>query len=195
LKDVLKQRLLGALILIALGVLFWPFVFVDSDRVPLDRTSQVPTMPALEQMRIDTPQPLQDLQPTMAATEIRLHDQPPELELQPAADFIAEEPVKIAQAEEPKTASRPQPKLDDAGIPVAWVLQVISVSKRSKAEALTNELIALGYKAYHRPLKRDQNTLYRIYVGPVFDRNKLEQTKLKLDKHLHVDAIVARYLP
>ncbi len=30
-NDIFKQRLVGALILIALGVLFWPIIFVEPD--------------------------------------------------------------------------------------------------------------------------------------------------------------------
>jgi DedD protein len=75
------------------------------------------------------------------------------------------------------------------------VLQVVSVSQKEKAGALVQELIDAGYKAYHRPLERDGNTLHRIYVGPVFDRNQLLKTKQQVDKRLKVDAIIARYLP
>jgi DedD protein len=180
---VLKQRLVGALIIIALGVVFWPLVFVDSDRVSLDRTSEVPPMPSLEQMKISTPQPLRNMEPAVTVTEIPLHEQPPQLPEQPAADTSS------------SAAGRPQPKLDDAGIPVAWILQVVSVSERSKADKLTRELISLGYKAYHRPLKREQKTLYRVNVGPVFDKQKLRKTKVAIDQHLHVNAIIARYIP
>jgi DedD protein len=188
-RDVLKQRLVGALILIALGVLFWPLVFVDSDRVSLDRTSQVPPMPNLEQMKISTPQPLRNIEPAVTVAEIPLHDQPPQLPESRAADTASSAAVAATPV------SRPQPKLDDAGIPVAWVLQVVSVSERSKAEKLTNELIGLGYKAYHRPLKRGQKTLYRVNVGPVFDKQKLRKAKVAIDQHLHVTAIIARYIP
>jgi DedD protein len=188
-RDVLKQRLIGALILIALGVVFWPLVFVDSDRQPLDRTSQVPPMPNLAQMRIETPQPLTDIGAETVETIIPLPDELPD-QLPP----LAEEPAAESQPE-PVSGTRPQPKLDENGIPVAWVLQVISVGKKDKAEELTNELIGLGYKAYQRPFKHEGETLYRVSIGPVFDPNKLQQTRLAIDKHLHVSSIIARYLP
>lgn len=140
-------------------------------------------MPNLDQMKIDAPRPLRNVESAETSADIPLHDQPPLLGDQSAGP----------QAAQP--GSRPQPKLDDAGIPVAWVLQVVSVSERSKADKLTRELIDLGYKAYHRPLKRDQKTLYRVNVGPVFDKQKLQKSKAAIDKHLRVEAIVARYVP
>jgi DedD protein len=184
-RDVLKQRLVGALILIALGIVFWPLVFVDSDRQPLDRTSQVPPMPDLEQMKIEKPQPLADAAAAVLEVEIPLHDQLPQMADEPTEGF----------GPKPESGNRPQPKLDESGLPVAWVLQVITVGKKSKADELTIELIGLGYKAYRRPFVRDGETLHRVSVGPVFDPGKLRQAKLSIDKHLHVSSIIARYTP
>lgn len=179
-NDILKQRLVGALVIIALGVVFWPVVFVDAERQALDRTSQVPPMPTMKHSRIRAPERLNTVEPATAAEAIALHDAPPE--------------TVAAVAGDAKT-STPKPRLDDAGIPIAWVLQVVSVSKKEKADALTQDLIDAGYKAYHRPLKRGQGTLYRIYIGPVFDRNQLLKMKKQVDSRLKVDAIIARYVP
>lgn len=181
-NDILKQRLVGALVIIALGVVFWPVVFVDAERTPMDRSSQVPAMPVMKQARIETPSPSTKVEPVAPATDILLHDEPPE--------------INTVSTPAPTTKRSPaKPRLDDAGIPVAWVLQVVSVSKKEKAEALTKQLIDAGYKAYNRPIKRDQGTLYKIYVGPVFDRNKLAKMKKQVDSRLKVNAIIARYVP
>ena len=69
-NDILKQRLVGALVLIALGVVFWPVIFVQSERPALDRSSQVPPMPGMEKTVIETPQPLPDIDPVSAVQEI-----------------------------------------------------------------------------------------------------------------------------
>jgi DedD protein len=182
LNDILKQRLVGAIVIIALGVVFWPVVFVDAERQAMDLTSQVPPMPTMKHSRIAAPERLDTVEPVSASAVIVLHDAPPEI-------------VTSAASDTETSTAEPGPALDDAGIPIAWVLQVVSVSKIEKADALVQELIDADYKAYHRPLKRGQETLYRIYVGPVFDRNQLQKTKQQVDKRLKVDAIIARYLP
>ena len=164
--------MVGALVLIALGVVFWPVIFVQSERQPLDRTSQVPPMPKLRSMQIEAPEPVTDLAPASEATAIVLHHAPPE-----AKD------------------SREKPSLDEEGLPVAWVLQVISVSKKEKADALTRELIELGHKAYSRSLRRDGDVLHRVYIGPVFDRARLLATKQSIDQRFKVNGIIARYVP
>ncbi len=171
-NDILKQRLVGALVLIALGVVFWPVIFVQSERQPLDRSNQVPAMPKLRDMQIQAPQPVNKAPSSSDTTEIVLHDAPPE-----------------AQDNEDK------PSLDAKGIPVAWVLQVVSVSKKEKADSLTRELVDLGHKAYSRSVRRDGEVLYRVYIGPVFDRGSLLKTKQSIDQRLKVNAIIARYVP
>lgn len=179
-NDILKQRLVGALVIIALAVIFWPLVFVDAERPQLDVNSQVPPMPELGQAFVEAPQALATMEAAKLPT-IELHEAPPGVE--------EAEPIVA------NTATQPQPRLDASGVPMAWVLQVISVSKRDKADVLTAELNELGYKAYHRPLSRGQKTLFRVYVGPEFDRDKLLQAKKKIDSELKVNAIIARYTP
>jgi len=173
LNDILKQRLVGALVLIALGVVFWPVIFVQTERQPLDRTSQVPPIPKLRNMQIESPKPVKEVVATSEVAEIALHDAPPE-----AQDEEAEKPA-----------------LDEEGIPGAWVLQVISVSKKDKADKLTGELVEQGHKAYSRSVKRNGEVLYRVYIGPVFDRSSLLETKQSIDSQLEVNAIIARYVP
>ena len=85
--------------------------------------------------------------------------------------------------------------LDERGIPVAWLLQVATVSSRERADSLTAELIEAGYKAYHRPFRKDGAVLHKVFVGPVFEREKLDKAKRDIDGKLKVSAIVARYVP
>ena len=66
-NDVLKQRLVGALILVALGVVFWPIIFVEpGDRDRAD-DARMPPRPAVVTTSIEPPdlaglRPSEDLQ-------------------------------------------------------------------------------------------------------------------------------------
>ena len=188
-KDVLKQRLVGALVIIALGVIFWPLLFVKVEDSTLDRSSRVPAMPVRSRAEIPAPRPLPDVAPVTARAAIDLHLAPPQSvdESEPGGD--AGEAGKASQT------STPRPALDADGIPIAWALQVITVSDRDKARALTDGLIERGYKAFHRPLKRDGRSLHQVYIGPVFDQSALADAKQAVDKQFDVDSIVARYIP
>jgi len=182
-SNVLKQRLVGALAIMALGVIFWPLIFVDVERRPMDRDRQVPPMPLSKHARIEPPRPLTGVEPVAPPADIPLHDVAPEARDETAAEGASRE------------RSQPRPRLDETGIPIAWVLQVVSVSDREKADELRDRLIKRGYKAYHRPIRREQGVLYRVYVGPVFDRARLAGIKRSIDRRFEVEAIVARYIP
>lgn len=185
-NDILKQRLVGALVLIGLGVIFWPVVFVESERGGLDRSPQVEPMPVLENVDIPPPRPIEDVEPVNPVQHAILPES-----AEDTGEEGAAEPAEPAET----TDTAVTPKLDEQGIPIAWVLQVITVSSRDKAEALTAELIAEGYKAYHRSMRRDGTVLYRVYIGPVFERDKLAAVKREIDEKLKVSAIIARYVP
>ena len=218
-NDILKQRLVGALVLIALGVVFWPVIFVESERKPLELESRIPTMPVLDRSRIEPPQEVPGVAPA-ESREISLHKELPEaigaIEKAPDDDSPVNPAPVEAETAQQSAAPKPLPKakpglkpqpaptapsgqnkpaLDQQGIPIAWVLQVVSVSKKEKADALTAQLIERGYKAYHRTIRRDDETLYRVFVGPVFERSQLASIKREVDRELRVNAIISRYLP
>jgi DedD protein len=199
LNDVLKQRLVGALVIIVFGVLFWPMIFSDPNQLSLDRSSQVPAMPSLRKMQLETPEPIADIASAGGRYDAQLAMEAQELERVAAVKKSDSEPAKeIAVAKSAAattTRAQPKPEIDDQGIPVAWVLQVVTVGKKSKAESLVTELIASGYKAYFRPIQHTSSTLYRVNVGPRFERKAIEEIKQVIDKELRVKSIIARYVP
>lgn len=200
-NGILKQRLVGALVLIALGVIFWPVLFVDPGQNGLDRSTQVPPMPDFPDREISRPHPLQGLEGPQPIEELELHDEPPQaidLPLEPDVEHnIAAVPVPPATdpGEGPGQAPAENPALDERGIPIAWVVQVATMSQRDKAEALQNELIGLGYKSSVKAINRDNRSLYKVYIGPKFDKSQVQQIKNKVDSRFGVNSIIARYLP
>ena len=230
-NDILKQRLVGALVLIALGVLFWPVIFVEPQRSTMDRDSQIAPMPRLDDAEIPAPEPLRNVPSVASADKLReaaarddvvsttrpltknskTADTPPTSAPTSAEDLKETNPERPAPAPEKKpppaqavsespadTADKTpptSPSLDEQGIPIAWVLQVAALSTRDKADALTADLIAQGYKAYHRAVQRNDGLRYRVFVGPVFERDKLKSIKQKVDSRLKVNTIITRYLP
>ena len=87
------------------------------------------------------------------------------------------------------------PSLDKDGIPIAWTLQVATMSSRDGARALRDELISAEMKAYIQALRRGNDTLYRVFVGPKFERTQLESIKLQVDSRYDVESLIARYAP
>jgi DedD protein len=188
LNDILKQRLVGALVIIVAAAVFWPVIFVGPEREALDRSSQVPGIPSLQKMQLEAPEPLQGIEPAAVPEARNAEPEPIERGDEPPATSTAASEAQDAADEQPEG-------LDADGIPIAWTLQVVSVSKQDKAEELMQELVDMGYKAYFKAVTHGDGTLYRVYVGPKFERDKMQDAKLAIDKKFRVNSIVARYLP
>jgi DedD protein len=210
LNEVLKQRLVGALILIALGVVFWPIIFVEPGDVTASGVREVPVRPGVNTQPIAAPDK-KDLREA-AELESRKEQQRREDQLAEAraadeaqaktkakADKVqtAPTPVPAPKVAERKTRTQaPQkPALDSEGVPIAWILQVASVSDAGKADALRASLLKLGHKAYTKKVYRSDKVLLRVYIGPKFERAKLDKIKPEIDGVFGVQSMIVRYIP
>ena len=193
-NEPLKQRLVGALILVALGVVFWPIIFVQPTEESAETVRTIPPRPAVSSEPVPAPEPvgLRESKPIAAASE--------PVPVQPVQDAVrVPDPVEPPAATVDRGTARgqaPEPlAIDDDGVPLAWILQVVTVSSKEKADAVRQQLLAMDHKAYAQKIVRNEKTLYRVYVGPKFERAKLEKLQSSIDKAFGVESIVVRYLP
>ena len=213
-NDVLKQRLVGALILLALGVVFWPIIFVEPGerrgggelqippRPQVDTTPMAPPDTAGLRETPQRPEPALDahdralltLEPDGAGSgSSEAADTEPELatEGSAASPESGSEPVARAARSEPPV----RPELDEDGIPISWMLRVASVSSKERADQLRDELLSMGHKAYVQRVKTGGKTLYRVSVGPKVEKARLEQIQADIDARFGVKTLITRYYP
>ncbi len=182
-NDGLKQRIIGAVVLVALGILFIPVLF-DKERIePVDRATQIPPEPELQ------PLPLPE-----AATAPRTPA--PQVE-QPIDGEFAIEDVEPAVEPAPSTpAPKPTPvELEGPQTADAWVLQIASYKFENHASALRDELIGRGYKSFIKTVDTSSGPRTRLYVGPSIDKASLEQAKRELDNEYRVEAMLLKFSP
>lgn len=207
-NDILKQRLVGALILIALGVVFWPIIFVQPDATTTIDDMRIPPRPQVADTPVAAPDMagLRESPPLQVDEEAPLESLPPAAE---AADPIAPDPTAQPQPQpEPAPPAAPppaagetrseapeQPRLDAQGVPVAWMLQVVSVSSLEKAESLRQRLQDMGEKAWIKSVTVDGKLLHRVNVGPKFERVRLETLQPEIDAEFGVQSLIKRYVP
>ncbi|QIB67282.1 SPOR domain-containing protein [Kineobactrum salinum] len=98
-------------------------------------------------------------------------------------------------AGETRSEAPEQARLDDQGVPVAWMLQVISVSSLEKAESLRQRLQDMGEKAWIKSVTVDGKLLHRVNVGPKFERARLEALRPQIDEEFGVQSLIKRYVP
>lgn len=194
-NDILKQRLIGALILIALGVVFWPIIFVEKGVKSLDEAAHIPMRPSVDTTPLVPPskEGLRESPQIEANLALELAELPP----QPVSVAVDDKPVETSVKPPVKTRTEApvKPAIDADGVPIGWILQVASVGNAGKAEELRKRLIEMGYKGYVKKIKTGNSVLLRVYVGPKFERERLEAIKPKIDAEFKVDSMVRRYIP
>lgn len=203
-NDILKQRLVGALILLALGVVFWPIIFVPQADRPVTEQPSVPPPPVVATEPIATPdaaglQVSPPLEATVEADGIATASGQGPAAASTSDTALAPTPTTDATAaadEQPARQVPPQPlHMDNDGVPIAWTLQVATVSSAEKADALRNRLLAMNQKAYVTQLSSGGKTLHRVSIGPKFERVELEKLQSQINAEFGVTTMVVRYLP
>ena len=199
-NEIHKQRLVGGLILVALGVIFWPIIFVKSDRDAISNNGEMPSMPVVPHLIIDPPsdEGLRFSEPSAAAVDSEEREKDVGLALTSQSSVVervadpADEPTS---AHEPRNVRPENLMMDEDGIPIAWTLQVATLSSKVAADQLLKELLARDYKAYITKVTRNEKNLYRVCIGPQFEKIQLQRLKSDVDARYDVKSMVARYIP
>ena len=191
----LKQRIVGALVLVALAVIFLPMLLTREDELRHVRVEAppMPSMPALPDIRtapVAVPDPLPD-EPVPAAPSAPIGSLP--LPEPAASDQRQAVPQPVTPSADPAPAARkaPEARLDANNLPVTWSVQLASLSNRANALALQKTLREQGYNAYVRTFEGKN----RVFVGPVIERAEATRLRDQLRRQHKLDGIVVRFQP
>ena len=200
--EKLKQRLVGAAVLIALAVIFLPMLFdhPETEGGGTAPSTRVPPEPdftrSMEVKTLDLPPPppvpvTPDTEPGVSAAA----------QATPAGSAMSKsaEPKKV----EPKKAEpkKAEPKKAEPGPaepkPVAaghrsagWVVQVASFARRANALALQSRLRRAGFTTYIEPVDKGGRRHYRVRVGPEIKRPAAVRLQQRIADRLHLKGIV-----
>jgi len=187
----LKERLVGAAVLVILAVIFIPMILggrPETDQ-PITETN-IPTRPADEfssrVVPIQTAK-TKDIETTM---EGKKGTTGPADEHKEPTPLTTRQEVK---SEIKKAAELPAEKKSKRVGLTAWVVQLGSFSSKENAESLNMKLRKADYPAFVEPIKQDGGTIYRVRVGPELLRSDAESLLEKLKSSMKLDGIVLRY--
>lgn len=206
----LKERLVGAAVLVALAVIFIPMLLDDSPSGPGPITgTNIPERPddadGFSSRIIPVrPEPVEvELPESRPTDEAEPEPQPAEPAPQPAepgaeapesdAATATEEPSGEGQEPAPTTAM-PAPETDtETGKPSGWVIQLGSFSQESNARELDEKLREAGYPAFVEPVTQSGKRVYRVRVGPEVMRGDAEKVRDKIATDFDIKGIVVSY--
>ncbi len=198
----LLQRIVGALVLLALAVIFVPMLFNREDagrQIVVDAPSmpEAPAAPVIEAQPVEVPEPEVEpfpeefeiieenaaSQPEAPATPIKPAPAPAE----PAPAPATPEPVTV----EAPSAAPEEKRLDTANLPISWSVQLASLSSRENADKLQKTLRSQGYNAYIRTA----DGMNRVFVGPLVERAEANRLRDQLQRQQKLNGFVVRFKP
>jgi len=195
--QMLKQRLIGAIVIIALAVIFIPMILEGPDDELSPRTQDMPPPPTIDyqtEVELAVPEeasePAESLADTTTEQEVSAIPEPPMS--QPEAGIVeTEAPAKPAEPAVAKPASPAIPSRSTTSIaPGGWILQVGSFSQQANALSLRDRLKKSGYQASVKDVKAAGGTIHRVLVGPVSDRPSADKLRNKLASEQKLTAMV-----
>ncbi|MEX2122436.1 MAG: SPOR domain-containing protein [Woeseia sp.] len=213
----LKERVIGAVALVAIAVLVVP-VFLDGPATDAEIVSEPVTLPGQNEqarkrqtivLERDRDQPVPATRNSKATTAAE------KLAADAAARKAASsESAAQAEAKPPPQATKPEPSREESDQPAAsnvakadvkaegastsatesatgmWAVQLGSFSDQANAERLAAELRKNGYAAFLSQLKTSSGSLNRVRVGPQKDRESAEAVASKLGGDGHKGQVV-----
>ncbi|MGR4974613.1 SPOR domain-containing protein [Pseudomonas sp. LARHCG127] len=212
-----KQRMVGALVLVALAVIFLPMLFSRQDeqrQVTVDAPAapQAPSVPPVQVEPVVVPEP-QALPQEPVPSDEELAEQPvvPSTPIAPAPatpapaapskPAVAPVPVPATPAvkpapSQPITAAPTKPdttqsRVDANGLSVSWSVQLASLTSRESAENLQKTLRSQGYNAYIRSADGKN----RVFVGPLIERAEADRLRDLLSRQQNLKGFVVRFQP
>lgn len=213
-EEGLKQRLVGALVLFLLAIIFLPLVLDGRDEENQESVYRAPQEPVIH----ITHKGSDEIEKSLVVSK-ELFDADRAVVESPEKEelIIQSEPIKVvpkqasvsvAQQSNIQQAKTQFVKEIDAAKAVsstavnsksnlaeAWTVQVAAFSKLENAKALQSKLIGKSYMAYIETGSAGKKTLYRVFVGPELRKNRARLIQQALKKEFKLAGMVKSYQP
>lgn len=199
-ERALKERIIGAVVLVVFAVLVVP-IFLDGPPADGEIVTERVLLPGQEDQKTQTvvldrdrKDPVPAASAPVQATPEPVVNEPVREEPKPAAV----RPPEPQQEKEPEKAPEPQeekPPAKPAPTPAAsttgmWAVQLGSFSNKDNAEKLAADLRKQGYAAFLSQLSTAEGQLHRVRIGPQKDRASAEAMAARLAKVGHKGQVV-----
>jgi len=207
-----RERLVGALVLVAVVVLLVPAILKGRAPQPPAAPESAPVrrieMPIGDQApapeeQVLVPEPLmEETEPASPPRDRPTTARSPKTEVSPpVAPQRAPDPAPVAAptrapappaAKPVPSAAKPAPPGPAVVTGAAWAVQLGAFSNKAKAEQLVAELRKRQFSAFVLEYRASGKVLYRVRVGPEQDRARAEATAARLAKE-GFQPVVARH--
>lgn len=218
----MKQRMVGALVLVALAVIFLPMLFTREDEMRQVRVEapQAPAMPSLPQVQVEPVQvPEPQALPEQADPAPVVTDESTAPVTTPSQPIAPAPQAQVAVAPKPQTPV-PTPKVEARPAPVPAPAPAPAATAAASKPAVPGKIdvnglpvswsIQLASLSNRAGAEKLQNTLRsqgynayirsaggmnRVYVGPLIERAEAERVRDVINRQQNLKGILVRFQP
>ncbi|WP_111656793.1 SPOR domain-containing protein [Isoalcanivorax indicus] len=168
----LRQRIVGAILLLLLAAIVTPFLLRSPEQVRVALDMELPTPPASPAMPIVPAVSDEEV----AEAELRIDEERDQVRrdgeqaLAVVPDPAHEDEHEAGEGETIREPVAAEPE-DDPPLS-GWAVQVGSFSRAEGAAELAAALRDAGYRAFTQPFEQGEQRLHRVYLGPELQRDR-----------------------
>ena len=201
-EERLKERLVGATVLVLLAVVFVPMLLDVPWKEGEGTPDAIPERPrgGFTTKTISLGEPETPRLDAEIEREHRRHaqeatDAPRDSTGTSAAASATttRNGTSLAAAPQEPAAARESAAEAAGTAPGGWAVQLGSFSVPKNALALRDRLRSKGYAAFIESGFTAEGEVSRVFVGPVLDRGRAESSMAKLRREMQIEGIVVRY--
>ena len=194
----LKQRIIGAIVLVSLGVIILPLLLnggsnqnngISSTHIPAkpkalkQKSAPIPAIKKMPEAKIISNKPVLKKDVKEKSTG----------KTKPAINSKAvktSSSAKLAAAPKYQKLSKPT----SSKITTAYTLQLASFSQKSNSITLRDKLRKKGFKAYSESIQTTTGRIYRLRVGPYLKYDQILAAKKKIEKQFKLtNTVIVKY--
>ena len=205
--EVLKQKIVGALVVFALLVVFLPAIFnepmIESSLIKVD----VPDRPN-DLLAVEFPVAVSHNMLRALEHDLKHHDDN-ERNDEGGVDGVPDAAKKLFAARDIDQLRDVVSDLvqnikdgssvdngEHASVSIrAWTVQLASFIKIEYAQKLNARLRSGGEKSYFKKYKVAGGQVFRVYVGPTLSEVQAREIKQRLKEQYQLDGLITRYVP
>ncbi|MCE7730363.1 SPOR domain-containing protein [Vibrio campbellii] len=176
-----QSRLVGTIILVAVGVIVLPDVLDGKKLHYKEEFASIPIKPELDSdvENFEILEPVEDdvSLPESPVTATVNESEEPHVAVSLPGSEPAIQPEEVKQPEQVEVAVRPvedKNQYEDS----AWIIQLMALKNHENAVALVEDLQKRGYQAH----VKKETAFTRVIVGPDVSKSKLERQVKELQK-------------
>lgn len=169
----LKQRVIGAVVMTAVAIIILPMLLDGSAEHRAAVEANIPEAPSI---------PISSLSVEETRAEI---------------EQMVEESTEKLPVLEPDLIEDPETtenfSLNNNGLPVGWSIRMGAFKEEANARRLRQSLRDKNYRSYILAGNPADDEYFRVYVGPMVNKEKLEKTKAEIEAAFELSGQIVRY--